>query len=245
MLKNVSIVAAGATRTGGESGYQQVVDYLSERLLDGTLKAGDRLLPERDLALQLNVSRGILREALRSMAMLGVLEIRQGAGTFVSIPDVSNLGRFLTFMIGMEDTLVDDIMEVRIALERQAIRLACKRYRRSDEERLASTFDRVVATIDDVDLGGRADYEFHAAIVRASHSTGLIKIYEVVSAILRANHIERRRRITLSPRHRAFLIEHHKRLLDSLLSRNVGQSELLLDEHFEIGSELSQAEPHT
>ena len=61
--------------------------FFRDRLLSGELKVGDRLLGERELALVLGLSRPILREALRSLAMLGVLDIRQGHGAFVRSAD--------------------------------------------------------------------------------------------------------------------------------------------------------------
>lgn len=225
---------------GSTSGYDKVVAYISAQLISQTLKVGDRLLPERELAARLNVSRPILREALRSLAMIGVLDIRQGSGAFVRIPDASNLGHFLTFMMAQKAGLADDIMEVRIAIERQAVRLACDRARRHDYQRLEAAFDRIVSTIDDVEQGGQADYDFHAALVEASHSPALIQIYGVVAVLLRGSHVARRRRIALTPQYRAFLIDHHGRLLRALQDRDAAEGERLLTQHFEIGAELSQ-----
>jgi GntR family transcriptional repressor for pyruvate dehydrogenase complex len=223
------------------SGYEQVVGYLTTQLTSGALKVGDRLLPERELAARLNVSRPVLREALRSLAMIGVLEIRQGAGAFVRAPDASNLARVLTFMMAQQADLVDDIMEVRIALERQAIRLACERARGPDLARLAAAFDRIVATIDDPVEGGRADYAFHTSLVDASHSPALVQVYGVASALLETSHIARRQRIAQAPEHRAFLVDHHEQILRAIQARDADKAERLLTSHFRIGAELAQS----
>lgn len=81
------------------SGFAKVFGFLREQLLEGKIRNGDRLLPERELALQLGVSRPIVREALRAMSMLGVVEIRERVGTVVCQPDISVLGDVFAFSL--------------------------------------------------------------------------------------------------------------------------------------------------
>ncbi|WP_156678012.1 FadR/GntR family transcriptional regulator [Sphingomonas profundi] len=224
------------------SGYQRVVSLLGEQLMAGSLKVGDRLLPERELALQLSVSRPIVREALRSLAMIGLLEIRHGHGTFVRAPDIASLGDFFTFALAQQTDVTGDILEVRIAIERQAIRLACTRARAHDLQNIAEAFHRIVATIEDPVAGGHADYHFHAMLVQASHSPALVRIYSIVSDLLMTSHVARRERNILTPERRRFLIDHHEQVLRAVLNRDADESERLLALHFEIGADLNQNE---
>lgn len=216
-------------------GYDQVMDFLTSQLMDGSLRDGDRLLSERDLAVRLGISRPIVREALRSLAMLGVLEIRQGHGTFVRTPDASNLGQLFAFMIAQKGSITDDITEVRVALERQAVRLACERGRPADFERLERACERVAATIADPVEGGKADYEFHTALVQASHSPALIMIYGIVSLVLQSSHVARRHRWQMTPEQRAMLIASHEQIMRALRDRNSDRSEALLSSHLVNG----------
>src|SRR5688572_6724713 len=85
-----------------EGGAQRVFAALRERLLAGELTAGDRLPGERELALSLGVSRPVLREALRSLAILGFLKIRHGSGAYVKKPDIAAVGDFLTFCMAQQ-----------------------------------------------------------------------------------------------------------------------------------------------
>jgi DNA-binding FadR family transcriptional regulator len=73
----------------GSKGFEKVFAFLRDRLLAGSLRPGDRLIPERELATQLGVSRPIVREALRALTVLGVVEIRDRVGTIVRRPDIS------------------------------------------------------------------------------------------------------------------------------------------------------------
>ena len=221
-------------------GYDQVVEFLGEQMRNGKLKAGDKLLPERELALRLNISRPVVREALRSLAMIGVLEIQQGRGTFVRAPDFSALGHLFTFMFIQSGEALDDIMELRQAIELQAIRLACARARPSDIERIGAAMEEIRATIDDTDAGGKADFDFHSRIVDASHSTALINIHAIVSRILRDNHIQRRRRIAMGDQLHAYVVDHHDELYRAIKDRDAEKCTRLLSRHFAIGDKLSE-----
>ena len=174
------------------TGFAKVFAFLRDRLLEGTIRRGDRLMPERELALQLGVSRPIVREALRALSMMGVVEIRERVGTIVRKPDVSVLGDFFAFSMAQQADIVDDVMQARIAIEVQAVRLACRQASTSDLERIAAAVDRIEATVDDSEEGGRADYEFHTALVRASRSETLMQLYAAMSTLLMRSHHERR-----------------------------------------------------
>jgi GntR family transcriptional regulator, transcriptional repressor for pyruvate dehydrogenase complex len=157
-------------RESGGKGFEKVFAFLRERLLAGSLRPGDRLIPERDLAAQLGVSRPILREALRALTVLGVVEIRDRVGTIVRRPDPSVLNDFFTFAFAQQSDVVDDVMQARIAIECQAVRLAAERATVSDFERLQQALARIGETIDDPDGGSAADFDFHRAVVNAGKS---------------------------------------------------------------------------
>ena len=135
----LDIVRSNADET--QSGAARVFTFFRDRLLAGELKAGDRLLAERELALALGVSRPVLREALRSLAMLGLLDIQHGRGAFVRAADASVLGQALTLCLAPEPNILDDVLQARIAIECQAIRLACERASERDLQAIAGTLD--------------------------------------------------------------------------------------------------------
>src|SRR5665647_220239 len=127
-------------------GFAKVFSFLRQRLLEGTIRSGDRLVPERDLAAQLGVSRPIVREALRALSMIGVVEIRGRVGTIVRKPDISVLGDFFAFSLAQQPDIIDDVMQVRIGLECQAIRLACRNATTSDIERFRVALEAIEST---------------------------------------------------------------------------------------------------
>lgn len=225
-------------KTDNSSGYDRVVKFLREQLLSGALKAGDSLLPERDLCVKLGVSRPVLREALRALAMIGAVEIRHGIGTVVTKPDVSILGEFFTFVLAHQPNVVDDVMQARIAIERQAIRLTCRRATQSDYDRLADCLSAIIDTIHTPELGGLADFRFHETIVNASGSPTLINIYQSISVLMHRSHLDRREQIIQVEGIEEFLIDHHRAIFAAIVERDEDKADQLLDRHFEIGADF-------
>ena len=223
-----------------EDGYDRVLSFLRDQLLTGRLKTGDRLLPERDLATALGVSRPVIREALRALSTLGAVEIRRGYGTVVREPNFTALADYFSLVLAQQAGAVDDVMQARIAIERQAIRLACSRALGPDLERLSRALQAIKETIDDPVQGGAADFHFHTMIVEAAHSPALSSVYAAVAKLLQQSHMERRQVIANVPHVDAYLIDHHEAIMLAIRRKNPSEADALLAEHFEIGANLRE-----
>ncbi|MDQ8732225.1 FadR/GntR family transcriptional regulator [Bradyrhizobium sp. LHD-71] len=219
------------------SGFERVLAYLRERLLDGTLKPGERLMAERELVRQLGVSRPIVREALRALHMLGIVEIRDRIGTVVKRPDASALKDFFTLALAQQADLIDDVMEARIAIECQAVRLACERATIADFEKLQRALIRIGETIDDADTGSAADFDFHRAIVLAARSPTLAMLHESMATLLAISHRNRRLLVQRFDSMKSYLVDDHKRVFDAIVKRDPDRAEVTLRRHFAIGDE--------
>ncbi|HVE53020.1 MAG TPA: FadR/GntR family transcriptional regulator [Ramlibacter sp.] len=237
MSKPIRIVQQADPR---EDGYERVLAFLRDQLVSGRLKTGDRLLPERDLASALGVSRPVIREALTALSTLGAVEIRRGYGTVVREPNFTALADYFSLVLAQQAGAVDDVMQARIAIERQAIRLACTRALAPDLERLSQALHAIQETIDDPARGGAADFHFHSMIVEAAHSPALSSVYAAVAKLLQASHLERRRVIASVPQVDSYLIDHHEAIMLAIRRRNAGEADALLAEHFEIGANLRE-----
>lgn len=235
-------MSAALTREdGGETrGYAKVFAFVREQLLAGEIKAGDRLLPERELAARLGVSRPVIREVLRALAAIGVIEIRHGFGSVVRQPDFAELGDLFTMMLAQQAEVVEDVIEARIAIERQAIRLACSRATPADIIALRQALRRVEETVHDPQKGGEADFAFHAALIAAAHSPTLANLHAAIAMLLQRSHFERRERVTNLSGIETYLVEHHRALLDAVIARDAEKADRLLMRHFEIGSEYQR-----
>jgi GntR family transcriptional repressor for pyruvate dehydrogenase complex len=164
-----------------------VAGELEKRILEGSLKPGDRLPSERDFAVELGVSRPSLREALHKLISKGLLATRHGGGTFVTDRLEAQFVDPWQEMLSGHPMLHSDLLEFRQMLESQAASLAAERATNVDIERLDSlyaTLDSVYAS-NDVSACIDADVAFHQAIAEAAHN---VLIGHMTASLMRVIH---------------------------------------------------------
>ncbi len=144
---------------------QPVAELVATQLLalvqSGSLKPGQQLPPERELATTLEVSRPSLREALRALSLLGVLTIRQGGGVFVSSLDPESLLAPLHFFVSLDVKNVEDLFEARIIIEAEVARIAAIKMSEENLAALKKCVDFEVHELADEDEFIASDVRFH------------------------------------------------------------------------------------
>jgi GntR family transcriptional repressor for pyruvate dehydrogenase complex len=145
----------------------QVFDQIRELIFRGQLKPAEQLMPERELAAALDVSRTTVREAINKLVALGLLEHKQGQGTFVSSPD-NRRDNPLAAAMETEDASLDDLLEVRLGLECNSAALAAQRASEKDLRFLKDSLAEMRAEVDADRLGTEADASFHMAVAYAT-----------------------------------------------------------------------------
>lgn len=216
----------------------RILAYFKERMVSGDLKVGDRVMPERELAQHLDVGRPLLREVMKSLVMLGFLNVRQGSGTYIAKADTRVLSDFFTFCLSQEQDILEDVMQARMAIECQAIRLACERANEADLARIGEWLGTLIDTLGDPEAGGRADFMFHQSIVAASHSRALTTLYGAMAELLQRSHVQRR---VTTYRNRDIvrvLVDAHREVFLSIVAKDPEEADRRLREHFAIGDEL-------
>lgn len=219
------------------TGYDSVISFIKEQLISGALKEGDMLLPERELAATLNVSRPVLREALRALAIIGAVEIQHGIGTVVRAPNASTLGDFFSVGLAHHARVVEDVMEARVAIECQSIRLACRNATSADLGLLAQSIDTIRATVGDPEAGAMADFDFHRTLVFAGRSETLISIYGVISDLMLRSHLNRRRDVAAVEVITENIVQAHIEIYRAVEARNPDAADRVLRAHFAIGAD--------
>ncbi len=164
-----------------------VAATLERRILEGSLKAGDRLPPERELAADLGVSRPSLREAIQKLASKGMVQSRHGGGTYVTDALEASFFDPWQEMMGSYPNLREDMLEFRRMIEGQAAEWAAERATDADVQRLQQAFTTLQATFqnDNTEQRSEADIAFHQAIGDASHN---VLIGHLSAALLRLMH---------------------------------------------------------
>lgn len=164
-----------------------VADTLEKRILEGSLKPGDRLPSERDFAVELGVSRPTLREALQKLISKGLLAARHGGGTFVTDKLEAHFVDPWQEMVSGHPMLHRDLLEFRQMLESQSASFAAERATNVDIERLDNIYailDSVYES-DDVKACIDADVAFHQAIAEAAHN---VLIGHLTSSLMKLIH---------------------------------------------------------
>lgn len=152
--------------------YELVLTRIEQLILDGRLKVGDRLPPERELSEMLGVSRAAIREALRVLEAQGALRPRVGtgpdSGNVITVMPGAGLTQFLRLHIALAHFSLDDVVEARAVLERSSARLAAEHAKAEDLTRMRERLDRM----DEVGLPREefndCDTDFHVAIAEAA-----------------------------------------------------------------------------
>jgi GntR family transcriptional repressor for pyruvate dehydrogenase complex len=153
----------------------QVFDQLRELIFRGELKPGEQLMPERELSEALNVSRTSVRDAISKLVVMGLLEHKQGQGTFVRSPN--SLERHpLAVAMEARDATLQDLLEVRMGLECNAAALAAQRAVESDIHFLEKSLEEMKEEVKSGRLGTEADVSFHMAISYATKNPVQIHI---------------------------------------------------------------------
>ncbi|MGM0569083.1 FadR/GntR family transcriptional regulator [Marinobacter sp.] len=151
---------------------ETAIESLRQAIQQGKWPVGQRLPVEADLAESLGVSRNTVREAVRVLAHVGMLETRQGDGTYVR--STRDPGESLR-RIGR--SRLRDQLEVRIMLEAEAAGLAARRRTANDIERMTAALDRRARAGDDLEQRIAHDEAFHHALVEAAHNPALLELY--------------------------------------------------------------------
>jgi len=157
-----------------------------EYLLSGTVSPGQRLPGERALSEALGVSRATLRDAIKSLSLLGLLEQRQGDGTYLSQSESYLLPAVIEWGLLLDRPEVDALIDARYQLEVTMAGLAAIRRDEASIARIRAVVTRMQACVDSGDLEGyaAADVEFHLAVAEASGSPILSNFLANVSVLL-------------------------------------------------------------
>ena len=166
-----------------------VAREIEQRVLEGRLKPGDRLPSERDLSVQLGVSRASLREAIQKLAARGLLESRQGGGTFVTDRLDSSFGNPWEEILRDHPGVHEDMLEFRHMLEGRAAECAARRSTVADRERIRQSLAQLEAAFAGEDLDAQVDTDlaFHQAIAEAAHNVIVGHLTASLLRLLRDN----------------------------------------------------------
>lgn len=202
-----------------------VMDSLLKAMEAGTIRVGEELPPERDLAEALGISRNSLRECLAIMSFMGIVENRGNRKILVKNADRFRKARSLIDLSYSQDTF-EDFMEFRRTNEREIARLACIRATEEDLERLRNSVERLEADATDFE----ADVDFHVNLAYASHNTIFAAMLNYVNSLI----LELRMRFFEREEYHGKTAEAHRRIYEAVKARDEELAVYEMGRHLKI-----------
>ena len=206
-LKPVSRVTLG----------EQVAAQIAQQIAEGVWQPGDRLPAEGELCATLRIGRSTLREALKSLAYVGLVQMRPGEGTYVLNSTQMLVGRIRAGGILKTEKELEDVSEARLILETELAAMAAERLEPGDLERLEEILKGMKRCVND-ESGEYAtlDVEFHLAIAKSSKNQLLYELLVPIRNVLQ----EFIAKSQALPGIKQNAHEHHARIVAALRQRN-------------------------
>jgi DNA-binding FadR family transcriptional regulator len=217
-----------------------IADQIRQAIVTHRLSEGERLPPERELAEQFGVSRVTVRDALRGLEAMGLIEVRVGArgGAFVTAPTGSIVGQTMSDMMMMAAVTPEDIVEARLVVELGTVTLASARATDDDLDALRDLQLAGEAAIAGKTYTREMSWDFHALVARAAHNGAIEGLTHSFRSSLSMHPIRTRE----GARAHALSVEEHGRILDAIVKRDGAAAREEMAKHLLRGTNLEKRE---
>lgn len=213
--------------------YEQVADSLIDMIKSGQLQPGDKLDSVEKLAANFEVGRSAIREALSGLRSMGLVEMRQGEGTYVKTFDPKRFTLPVSTAFLMKRNDVQELYQVRKILEVGTAGLAAENYQAADLLEMEKALVVMEHAKGNEALAEQADTDFHVAIAKATHINLLNHLMGSVAELM-SETIRESRQILLYTEDRAdILLEEHQQIFEAIKSRRAYQAREAMYSHLE------------
>ena len=213
--------------------YDQVIEVIKDKIKKGKIKKGDKLPSEREMVESLGLSRASVREALRALEVIGLIESIQGAGNYIRTNFDNSLIEPLSLMFMLQESSVKEMYDLRETLELQCVKLSARYIEENELGLLTAILNRMyLAKTEEESL--ELDIEFHYLIAKTSRNMLLINVLEVLSQLMDEFIRKSRMQILHEGNTRENLLEIHENLLRALKCREEAKASQAMKEHFDL-----------
>ena len=209
--------------------YEEIVRQVKQLIAEGRLKSGDRLPPERELAEKFVVSRTSVREALRALESLGLIEIRAGEGTFVRQVSLDALVGPLALMMTSQREAIGELFEARRVLEPAIAALAASRATPEEVQEMERILESQAREVAAGRTGLAEDAAFHTAVGAAAHNHAITRIVHAIMDLL----TQSREESLNTPGRPTRSHEDHRRVLAAIGRRDAEGARKAMLDHIE------------
>ncbi len=208
-------------------------------LIRGDWSEGDRIPPERELCLQLGVGRASLREALKALEIMGMIEIRLGDGTYVCRRSEFLSRPLLWAITGSAPSEIHELVEARRLIEVESAGFAAERATPVDLKEIGTHLDQMEASLSDVTAFQEADISFHLAVGKAAHNRILHNALQLIRNLM----LQWIGETLTRPGVASEALEQHKQIFLAIAKRNPERAKITMQHHLDsMASYLEQVE---
>lgn len=221
--------------------YEQIVDQISQLVIDGHLKPGDRLPSERELVDRFQVSRSSIREAISALELMGLIEVRSGEGMYIRQVNVDSVVAPLAWMMFIEKDSDLELYEARKILEVQAAGLAAERALEDEIREMYKYLELMRMDLQLQRTGDEADHNFHYSIAKATHNKILIRLMNTISDTMRITLKTSRDKLAVDKNKPQRLYDEHFALYEAIKKHDVEKAQkIMLDHLVGVENELAK-----
>lgn len=223
--------------------YEQVIEQIKEMIVSGKLKRGDRLPPERELVEHLQVSRTSIREAIRALQIIGLVECKQGGGNFIKESFENSLFEPLSIMFVLQNSKPEEILELRKIVEVETAALAAVKIKDKELKEIQEIIDQMKASSDE-ELDAKLDKELHYRIAHASGNFLVVNILSAISSLIDSFIKDARDMILKQKENKEILLGHHESLYNALQAHDKSKAAKVMIKHLNFVNEFLAEEKH-
>ena len=213
---------------------EEIVTQIKVLISEGQLKPGERVPSERELAALLGVSRPSVREAIMVLEAMGLVESRQGGGTFVRSLTESTLADPLTSLVEKNPRMLHHLAEVRMGLETWSAYLAAQRATDEEIETLRKLVAEMERQAEDGGWDAEIDTRFHYAITTATHNTIQLHVLNTIQGLFHTTIMVALTEFYQKEGYIKMLLEHHRTIMERIAARDPDGARQAMAKHLEL-----------
>lgn len=211
--------------------YEEIIAQVKKSLSEGKLLPGERFYSEREMSEKLGVSRASVREAIRALNTMGILEVRPGEGTFVRQVQNSDIVQPLVMAMLLEDQQDMFLLEARLLLEREMAYLAARRATDEEKGKLVAITGLMADELSKGYLQEDTDVKFHLSIAEMTHNPIMSRLMYTIADAIAQTLQNKRQRLYSNPDNARVLFEHHKAITHAILSGDAEAARRIMGKH--------------
>jgi GntR family transcriptional repressor for pyruvate dehydrogenase complex len=196
--------------------YEEIIEQIRVMISNGTLRPGDRLMSERELAEKFQVGRSAVREAFRVMEAMGVIKVKPGEGTFINETTADSLVNAFSSVMIVDEKTLREMMELRKILEVESAGLAAQRHDQQQLNVIRLALQQMQHDLEAGNLGEEADMKFHYAIAEAAGNSLLLRLMNSIADTMSRVLAAARHRLYRNPANPHKLVREHEAIYKAI-----------------------------